>query len=192
MTSETTTSRSPHKFPPPITLLPLRAAAEDDERDAGGRAKQRQPAFQVEALMREDSGPDSEDYRHGSDHQRGVAHGGEFQSVELDHELQRNPDEGSDEEKLPVVPGKAGGFEDGQKPRAGEEETVEHEVPHAKPGEGNLAEEESEPPESAGQSASRIAGGVRTGSHQKYSLSANCSCRGEFSRSLLLVRWPKF
>lgn len=53
--------------------------------------------------MGEDDGAEGEDDGHGSDHECGVADGGEGESVELDEELKRDAEEGGGEEEKPIL-----------------------------------------------------------------------------------------
>src|SRR5580658_3723265 len=132
-------------------------AAQDDEDDASRRTGNRQPPFQVQVLVRKHGRADSEDHRHCSDHERGMAHGGETEAVKLHEKLQRNTEKGRGEQKNPFAAREARALNDEQQPGAGEEEAIENEVVDAEAREGNLAEEETEAPKDAGQRTSGIA-----------------------------------
>src|ERR1700734_1542964 len=58
------------------------AGAENDKGDAGGGGKEREPAFEVEALVGKDASAHGEDDGHGADHEGGVGDGGEPESLE--------------------------------------------------------------------------------------------------------------
>ena len=78
-------------------------SAEGDECRSGGGDGEGDPAEGVEALVGEEGGSDGENHRHGSDHERGVRHGGEREAVELEEELERDSEDGCEEQGEPLA-----------------------------------------------------------------------------------------
>ncbi len=112
-----------------------------------------------------EGGAYGEDDGHGADHERGVADGGEGEAEELDEELERDSEEGGDEEDAPFAGVKAGlvGEKEGEEREAGEGETVEDHGAYVHLGEGDFAEEEAAAPEGAGDEAGGEAEGAVLG-----------------------------
>jgi len=136
------------------------AGTEDDEGDAGGGGEQGEPSLEVEALVREEVRADGEDDGHGADHERGVADGGEPEPFKLHDELDRDTEEGADEEEFPLAGRETRSFDDGEHTEAGEDEAVEHVVVDAEAGEGDFAKEEPGAPAASGKRAGEVADGA--------------------------------
>ena len=125
---------------------------ECDEGGADGRNNEGEPAGGVHTFVREDSGCDGEEDGHGADHERGVRDGGEGESGELDEELERDSEEGAEEEGAPFAAVEAGfvGEEEGEEDKRGEEEAVKDHRADTHFDEGDFSEEEAAAPEGAG------------------------------------------
>ena len=136
------------------------AGAENDKGDAGGGGKEREPAFEVEALVGKDASAHGEDDGHGADHEGGVGDGGEPESLELQDELDGNAEEGSDEEQPPLTGGEARRLDDRKQADAGEDEAVEDVVADAETGESDFAEEEAGGPAASSERAGDVARGA--------------------------------
>ena len=67
-----------------------------------GGERESEPADAVHALVGEERSADGEDHGHGAHHQRGVRDGGERQAGELNEELQRDSQEGGEQQRAPV------------------------------------------------------------------------------------------
>ena len=136
------------------------AAAEDDERGPAGGTGESQPAEPVEAFAGEKSGGAGQQDGHGAHHERGVAHSGESEAVELKQELDGNAEGGGDEERPGFGAGETetGAVGDGQRQHAdrSEEEAIEHHVLHAHFIERKTAPVEARAPEAAGQGTCAI------------------------------------
>lgn len=124
---------------------------EDDERGAKCRTDEGYPADGVKALAGEEHSGDSEQDRHGTDHEGGVADGGVRESVELEKELDGDAEGGRDEQDADLGGGEADPVEqcNRKQPDCGEEEAVEHHVLHTHFVEGETAEVEAGAPEAA-------------------------------------------
>lgn len=141
-------------------------AAEGDERDSGGGPGEGDPSNAMEALAGEQNRSESEDHGHGSHHQSGVADCGQGEAIKLDHELDRDAQEGGEQHQEPVFAAEARGPNERQQSEAGEEESVEHHVADVEFGECDLAEVEAGAPAGSSQRAGAVAeesgGGWRT------------------------------
>ena len=136
--------------------------AEGDEGGAGGGDGEGDPAGEVHALVDEEGGGDGEQDGHGADHERGMRDGGAGESGELDEELQRDAEEGAEEQGAPFCrsEARAVGEEQRREGEGGEEEAVEDHGTDVHLGEGDFAEEESAAPEGAGEGAGEEAEGA--------------------------------
>jgi hypothetical protein len=130
-------------------------ATKGDHRRATGGSSHRNPSGAIHALMREEAGSDGEDDRHGADHQRGVAHGGHGEPVELEQELQWHTQKGRRQQHTPFLRIQVGTMGDEQRRERhhGEEEPIQNHVSEVHLGESDLAEEEAATPERARQRA---------------------------------------
>ena len=108
-------------------------AAEDDQRRANGRGDQGGPAEAVEVFAGEDGCSDAEQNRHGADHERRLADCGVRQTVVLDQKLDRNAEEGGDQQDSNLSSGKADSIQQSnwKQPGTGKEEAIEHHMLHA-------------------------------------------------------------
>ena len=79
------------------------AGAERDEGGADGGDGEGNPAGGVHAFVGEEGGGDGEQDGHGADHQRGMRDGGAVEAGELDEELERDSEEGAEEEGAPLA-----------------------------------------------------------------------------------------
>ena len=133
-------------------------AAKDDERGSDGGGDERGPANEVEALTGKDGGGDGEQDGHGADHERGVADSGACESVELQEELDGNPEKSGEKQKTELAAGEAHAVDegDGKHAEAGKEEAVEDHGLDGHLVKREAAEVEARSPERSGERAGAI------------------------------------
>ena len=147
-------------------------AAEDDQGRANGGGDQGGPAEAIEALAGKEGGGNAEQNRHGTDHQGCVADRGVRQAVKLNEELDRNAEDGGNEQNANLASGETNPVEqrDGEQADAGKEEPIEHHVLHAHLIQREPAEVETGAPQASGDRACAIA--------EKPGARAQCRCFG--------------
>ncbi len=140
-------------------------AAENDQSRADGGRDQCSPSDAIETFAGKEGSGDSEQYRHGSDHQRCVADGGVREAVKLDKELDGNAEDGGDEKDANFTAGETHAVQKrhGQQADAGKEKPIEHHMFDAHLIEREAAEVETGAPEASGDRACAVAekGGAR-------------------------------
>ena len=146
------------------------AGAECYQGGSNGGDREGEPACCVHAFVGEEGGGDGEEDGHGADHQRGVRDGGERKAGELDEELERDSEEGAEQECAPLATVEAGlvGEEQRGEGEGGEEETVEHHRADAHLEECDFAEVEAAAPEGTGEGAGCKAEGTIFWGHETY------------------------
>lgn len=126
-------------------------AAGGNERCACSGDEEREPADAVHAFVGKDGGADSEDDRHGADHERGMGHGGERKAFELHEELDRYAEKCAEQHQHPVAARHLYSMQEqnGKKCECGKEKPVEHHVAYAHLCQGDLSEEKTCAPKRA-------------------------------------------
>ena len=134
-------------------------AAEDDQSGAEGGGNQRSPSDAIETLAGEYGSGNAKEDGHGTDHQRCVADRGVGQAVELDKELDGNPEGGGDKDDANLACREAYPINQGhwKQADAGKKKSVEHHVLHAHLVQSQAAEVEAGAPEASGYRACAIA-----------------------------------